>query len=177
MKYQNILFSREIRRLIFDILGNNKRNVENQALATFWTGFAILLWCSWRFVKWNNRSIRTFLAAFSNVADIVRIKSSCKDSHVLNTPEYHTKTNSTTMSACMLTVVIGYSGSEKAHSARKQILIPQMCKCKYCSEFHERGGSLILTDSWKKRFKFSRIKFKCWYSWSRLRDSHVLLYI
>lgn len=33
MKYQNILFSREIRRLIFEILGNNKRNMENQALA------------------------------------------------------------------------------------------------------------------------------------------------
>ena len=53
-------------------------NKKIQLLPTFWTGLAILLWCSWRFVKVNKRSIRTFLAAFSNVADIIGIKSSCK---------------------------------------------------------------------------------------------------
>ena len=56
----------------------NQAFEKNISSVTFWAGPAIMLWCSGRFVKLNKRSIRTFLAAFSNVTDIIRVKSSCK---------------------------------------------------------------------------------------------------
>lgn len=54
-------------------------------LLTLWARFAILNLCPWCFIKVNNRTIWTFLAACFHVADIVGIKSSWnrKDNIVL----------------------------------------------------------------------------------------------